>query len=63
MNDEILSILAHARIEEMLREADYYRRLIEYRPIPAQGPPPLATVRRFFATALYRAAEAIAVNP
>ena len=61
MNDQLLAILAHARIEAMLREAASFRLLVELRPVPPVQPP-LATVRRAFAAVLHRAANAIAVE-
>ncbi len=62
MNDQLLAILAQARIEAMLREADSYRLLIERRPVPGPSGPLFASFRRAFATVLHRAADAIAVE-
>lgn len=61
MNDQLLVILAQARIDAMLREAASYRLLVERRPVPATQPR-LATLRRAFATVLHRAANAIAAE-
>ncbi len=62
MNDQILTILAHARIAAMLREAESYRLLIERRPLPPPRPPLLGSVRRSLASALQRAADALMVG-
>ncbi len=62
MNDQLLTILAQARIDAMLREAESYRLLIENRPVPAPSGWSLAPLRRAVASALYRAADAITVQ-
>jgi hypothetical protein len=62
MNDQLLAILAQARIDAMLREAESYRLLIENRPVPAPNAWPFAPLRRAVASVLYRAAEVIAAE-
>jgi hypothetical protein len=61
MNDELLSILAHARIAAMLEEAQSYRLMIERRPVPPPNET-LTLLRNRISSLLYRAADVIAVE-
>ncbi len=59
MYDELLSVLAHARIAAMLREAEHYRMIVECRPLPKSKPDSITRLRRNVASILYHSAAAI----
>ena len=61
MNDQLLAILAHARIAAMLEEAQSFRLMIERRPVPAPRAP-VTSLRRTISSLLYRAADVIAID-
>ena len=59
MYDELLSVLAQARINAMLREAAHYRAIVESRSIPKSRPSSIDQLRRGVASVLHYSAEAI----
>ncbi len=62
MYDQLLAILAHARIAAMLEEAESYRLMIEHRPVPAPRVFTVTALRRSISSLLYRAADVVAVE-
>jgi hypothetical protein len=60
MQDELLSTMAHERIDAMLREADHYRRMIDAAPLTFRRREPVRALRVVVAGGLQRLADAIA---
>ena len=60
MQDELLSTMAHERIDAMLREAEYYRRLIDAAPLTFRRRAPVRDLRRAVAGGLQWLADTVA---
>ena len=60
MQDELLSTMAHERIDTMLREAEHYRQMIDAANLTFRDHEPVRDLRRALAGGLHRLAVAVA---